>query len=358
MWWPTRTLLLLSRSSGAEGEKRRGENRNKLLFLIAWRWVAQSGDESFRDPSRWEIIPIAIEQKKKEKEKKIYMVSHNGEKGNSRVIIHDPESGPCLPRARTPKRPHLLQSHHIAPPLLPPSLTPLPHRSSYNRDTPAMMAPLVPLVLLVLVAFTSAWKDLTDDTLRFLPNPSDADFDIHNGALLSPILIPRVPGTAGSTKVLNHFHDFFRTQLPSWTLSTQNSSDVTPVSNGKKVPFVNFMATRDPPWAKPGEVGRLVLVAHYDSKLTPNDFIGATDSAAPCAMMLHVAQSIDAALTRKWASMVAAGGDGLEDDDDVSRRGVMLLFLDGEEAFHNWSDDDSLYGARYGFSLSQFPQCR
>lgn len=209
------------------------------------------------------------------------------------------------------------------------------------------MAPLIPFVLLLLTSFTSAWKDLSDDTLQFLPNPSDADFNIHNSALLSPILIPRVPGTEGSTRALNHLHDFFRTQLPSWTLGTQNSSDVTPLSKGKKIPFVNFMATRDPPWSKPGEVGRLVLVAHYDSKLTPKDFIGATDSAAPCAMMLHIAKSIDAALTRKWASMVVAGADAME-DDDISRRGVMLLFLDGEEAFHNWSDKDSLYGARYG----------
>lgn len=106
------------------------------------------------------------------------------------------------------------------------------------------------------------------------------------------------------------------------------------------------MATRDPPWVQPGDVGRLVLVAHYDSKLTPKDFIGATDSAVPCAMLLHVAKSIDAALTRKWADMQAKGM--IEDDlgDEDANRGVMLLFLDGEEAFHNWSDNDSLYGAR------------
>lgn len=92
-----------------------------------------------------------------------------------------------------------------------------------------------------------------------------------------------------------------------------------------------------------------MLVAHYDSKLTPKDFIGATDSAAPCAMMLHVAKSLDAALTKKWADMEAKGmtGEGLGDDeDDIAYKGVMLLFLDGEEAFHSWTDNDSLYGAR------------
>jgi len=29
-----------------------------------------------------------------------------------------------------------------------------------------------------------------------------------------------------------------------------------------------------------------VLAAHYDSKLTPEGFLGATDSAVPCAMLL------------------------------------------------------------------------
>lgn len=205
-----------------------------------------------------------------------------------------------------------------------------------------------PFILLTIASLASAWKDLSDNTLNFLPNPSDADFDINTGKLLSPILIPRVPGTEGSLKVLNHFHSFFTSELPSWTLATQNSSSVTPTSNGKEVPFVNFMATRDPPWAQPGDVGRLVIVAHYDSKLTPKDFIGATDSAVPCALLLHIAQSIDAALTRKWADLEANGetGDGLDDEDDIARKGIMLLFLDGEEAFHNWSDDDSLYGAR------------
>lgn len=65
--------------------------------------------------------------------------------------------------------------------------------------------------------------------------------------------------------------------------------------------------------------------------------MGAIDSAAPCAMLMHVARSIDAALTRKWE-----GDDGVEE-----RQGVQILFLDGEEAFLKWTDEDSLYGARY-----------
>lgn len=189
---------------------------------------------------------------------------------------------------------------------------------------------------------SSAYQTLSDDTLKSLPQ-APQDFDIHTGALLAPILIPRVPGTPGNEKVRQHFLDFFASSLPNWHVELHNSTSTTPTSNGKEIPFVNVIATRDPPWAKPGDVGRLALVAHYDSKLTPHGFIGATDSAAPCAMLMHAARSIDEALTKKWEKMEADGlGDGGIEED----RGVQIILLDGEEAFLSWTDADSLYGAR------------
>jgi hypothetical protein len=195
------------------------------------------------------------------------------------------------------------------------------------------------LSLVLLLSFGSAYHDLSDDTLKTLPGPG-SDFDIKKGSILAPILRPRVSGTEGNVAVRQHFIDFFKSQLPEWRIELHNSTSKTPVSNGKEVPFVNFIATRDPPGAFEGDVSRLALVAHYDSKYTPKDFIGATDSAAPCAMIMHVARSLDAAMTKKWA----AAGD---DDFDVDHRGLQILFLDGEEAFKSWTDDDSLYGARY-----------
>jgi glutaminyl-peptide cyclotransferase len=196
--------------------------------------------------------------------------------------------------------------------------------------------------LLLLVHSAVAYSVISDDTLRALPRPGD-DFDIYTGKLLSPILIPRVPGTPGSTAVLNHFNDFFKTSLPDWTIEFQNSTSKTPVSGDKEVPFVNFIAYRDPPWASKGDVGRLTLVAHYDSKYSPEGFIGAIDSAAPCAMIMHAMRSIDAALTKKWTEMEAQGHSSLDLDEQT---GIQVLFLDGEEAFQTWTDTDSLYGAR------------
>lgn len=207
--------------------------------------------------------------------------------------------------------------------------------------------PLLTICLAALYLFlpSEAYQDVSDATLESLPRPGK-DFDIHDGPILSPILIPRVPGSAGSTKVLNHFAEFFRTSLPKWNVEYQNSTYVTPVSDGKEVPFVNFIAYRDPPWVSKGDVGRLTLVAHYDSKYEPEGFIGAIDSAAPCAMIMHAMRSIDEAMTKKWEAMEAEGhADSLDD-----HTGIQVIFLDGEEAFKDWTETDSLYGAR---SLAQ-----
>jgi glutaminyl-peptide cyclotransferase len=189
-------------------------------------------------------------------------------------------------------------------------------------------------VLFSLASLGSAYRALSDASLAKIPGPG-SDFDIKTGALLAPILRPRVSGTQGNVAVRQHFLDFFAASLPAWRIQLHNSTSTTPLSNGEEVPFVNIIATRDPE----GDVSRLALVAHYDSKLTPEGFIGAIDSAAPCAMLLHVARTLDAALTKKWA-------EGGEDDLDTEHEGVQILLLDGEEAFHSWTDTDSLYGAR------------
>lgn len=201
------------------------------------------------------------------------------------------------------------------------------------------------LSLVSIVSFAPlaiGYSTVSDDTLKSFPRPGD-EFDIKKGAILAPILRTRVSGTEGNAAVRQHFVDFFKRELPEWKVELHNSSSTTPTSNGEKIPFVNVIATRDPPNSRIGDVGRLALVAHYDSKLTPAGFIGATDSAAPCAMILHAARTLDKALTKKWESMAADGTAELEE-----QKGVQILLLDGEEAFLSWTHADSLYGSRYG----------
>jgi glutaminyl-peptide cyclotransferase len=197
------------------------------------------------------------------------------------------------------------------------------------------------LAVLCLAVLCTAYTKLSDASLNAIPSPGK-DFDIKSGPILAPILQVRVPGTPGSEKVRNHFYDFFAKELPQWTITLQNSTQKTAL-RGQMIQFINVIATRDPPWTQPGNVGRLALVAHYDSKITPKGFIGATDSAAPVAMILHAARSLDAALTKKWDDMKAKGQtSGLEPE-----QGIQLILLDGEEAFVSWTDTDSIYGARY-----------
>lgn len=80
------------------------------------------------------------------------------------------------------------------------------------------------------------------------------------------------------------------------------------------------------------------MAAHYDSKYFPypNEFVGATDSAGPCAILLDLALSLTPLLSSTPNS-----------DHNVNPMGLQFIFFDGEEAFVDWSATDSLYGSRH-----------
>lgn len=221
-------------------------------------------------------------------------------------------------------------SHHI-------------HAMAPSNATPTrgLLARLLAAALFIL-PLASAYAVLPDDVLRGIPS-GDPDFDVEKGSLLAPILIPRIPGTEGSLTAQNHFISFFEKNLPEWTINVHNSTSKTPATGDEDVPFANLIFRRDPPWAAEGDVSRLTLVAHFDTLREPEGFVGAIDSAAPCAMLLHVARSIEEGLAKKWAAMMAngEGGAGLEEE-----KGVQIVLLDGEEAFVKWTASDSLYGSR------------
>lgn len=74
----------------------------------------------------------------------------------------------------------------------------------------------------------------------------------------------------------------------SWTVDFDSFEWETPF--GKKS-FSNIIAAKDIRASK-----RVILAAHYDSKYfaPPNDvFLGATDSAFPCAVLLDLAETLD-----------------------------------------------------------------
>ncbi len=136
------------------------------------------------------------------------------------------------------------------------------------------------------------------------------------------ILVPRVPGSNGHAQVRKYLTSTF--QHLGWHISSDTFSESTP--HGQKE-FHNIIATLNPSAPR-----KLVLAAHYDSKvLDGGEFLAATDSAGPCAILVEVASMLTQQLKQCTVCQVS----------------VQIIFFDGEEAFHEWSADDSLYGARH-----------
>ena len=80
-----------------------------------------------------------------------------------------------------------------------------------------------------------------------------------------------------------------------WTVEQSDFHSNTPVGRKR---FVNVIAT-----LKPTARRHLVLACHYDSKLTPNGFLGATDSAVPCSMLINLAFTLQESLNRHKKSV-------------------------------------------------------
>lgn len=142
--------------------------------------------------------------------------------------------------------------------------------------------------------------------------------------ILDHILVPRVVGTPGHKSVQEYLKDVM-TDL-RWTVDTDRFDDKTP--NMGYLTFENIIATLNPNAER-----FLVLACHYDSKYYENfEFLGATDSAVPCAMLINL------------ATVLAKYLDQNRTNNELS---IKLLFFDGEEAFRTWTDTDSLYGSRH-----------
>ncbi|CAD7063540.1 unnamed protein product [Tilletia caries] len=187
--------------------------------------------------------------------------------------------------------------------------------------------------------------------LAVIPTLADpaASIDFRSkSSFLSTILIPRVPGTANNTLVQNTLAEIFERELgpkpasphgparSGWTLDRHTFEADTPEGRKK---FTNLIATKDHEAPR-----KLMLAAHFDSKFfaRPNEgFVGATDSAAPCAILVDTVRAIDSLLDRR-----AERRKGVEGASVAGETTLQVVFFDGEEAFRTWSRTDSIYGAR------------
>ncbi|XP_023345356.1 glutaminyl-peptide cyclotransferase isoform X3 [Eurytemora carolleeae] len=147
---------------------------------------------------------------------------------------------------------------------------------------------------------------------------NDPDF-VRN---LDKILIPRVVGTPNHQKVRKHIVDTMNGL--GWKVEQPGFNDDTP--EGNKM-FTNVIATLDLDAPR-----RLVIACHYDSLNKPVGFLGAIDSAVPCAQMLNLAHTMHQDLKLQKLK-----------NPEIT---LQFIFFDGEEAFVRWTSTDSIYGAR------------
>ena len=67
--------------------------------------------------------------------------------------------------------------------------------------------------------------------------------------------------------------------------------------------------------------------------------------------MLDLAEALNPLLDARAKRLADAEGtfnpDADEDEDEALHTTLQLIFFDGEEAFKDWTDTDSIYGARY-----------
>uniref|UniRef100_A0A8C8YML5 Glutaminyl-peptide cyclotransferase n=1 Tax=Prolemur simus TaxID=1328070 RepID=A0A8C8YML5_PROSS len=149
---------------------------------------------------------------------------------------------------------------------------------------------------------------------------------------LRPLLRERYPGSPGSYAARQHIMRRIQRLQADWVLEVDTFLSQTPYGYRS---FSNIIGTLNPTAKR-----HLVLACHYDSKYFAHwdnrVFVGATDSAVPCAMMLELARALD----KKLLSLKNVS----DSKPDLS---LQLIFFDGEEAFLHWSPQDSLYGSRH-----------
>ncbi|KAK9464944.1 peptidase family M28-domain-containing protein [Lipomyces arxii] len=216
--------------------------------------------------------------------------------------------------------------------------------SSLVNALPSQRVQLDETQLLDLFDFHPPFPSL-DPNYRSIRTTSDLNSTLKKDgkketvALLTPMLIPRPPGSHNSTLVQKHITAHFES-LKSWTTMVDSFADVVPEYGGVSglLNFTNLVFRLTPPGSEERPARYLTLVAHYDSKIDPFGFIGAIDSAVPCAILMYLAESLTETVLKRWNSNLVGAAEDI---------GLQIIFMDGEEALVKWTSQDSLYGARH-----------
>jgi glutaminyl-peptide cyclotransferase len=128
---------------------------------------------------------------------------------------------------------------------------------------------------------------------------------------------PRPPGSPQ----LQRCREFIEQQLRSFGYQLEDDAFVAQTPYGP-ITMHNLIARKGN-----GEKGVIALATHYDTKLMEGmNFVGANDGGSSTGLLLELAKVLAA------------------NDDPVT---YWFLYLDGEEAFVEWSTFDSTYGSRH-----------
>jgi glutaminyl-peptide cyclotransferase len=126
---------------------------------------------------------------------------------------------------------------------------------------------------------------------------------------------PRPPDSAA----IHRLQSYILTQLKTRGCAVSEDAFVAKAPQGP-VPMKNIICKFA------GTSGKaIVFSGHYDTKTIP-DFVGANDGGSSTGFLLEMAEALSGAARK----------------DDV-----YLVFFDGEEAYGEWSDTNSLYGSRH-----------
>jgi glutaminyl-peptide cyclotransferase len=128
---------------------------------------------------------------------------------------------------------------------------------------------------------------------------------------------PRPPGSPQSQEC----REYIEQQLRGFGYQVEDDAFVSDTGYGP-IKMHNLIARKGN-----RSKGVIALATHYDTKLMEGkNFVGANDPGSSCGLVLELAR-------------VLAGSKGESD--------YWFLFLDGEEAFVEWSTFDSTYGSRH-----------
>jgi len=131
----------------------------------------------------------------------------------------------------------------------------------------------------------------------------------------------RYDGSPGHQAAEQFIKDHFKPEMAKGNFVTDSFYAKTPVGAfGMDNLIVKFPGKRD---------GIIVLASHYETNYPLKDihFIGANDGGCTTALLIALGQYYREHPPQGYS--------------------VWLLFTDGEEAFQQWSDSDSLYGSRH-----------